>query len=72
MDTTMPRSSSKLGPPSEIAVDVDNCCHSQLIAESAVFPKADATLLNTELVTVEPRLPIESATAQMGLRELHI
>jgi hypothetical protein len=60
-----------LAPPSEIDVDVDNCCHSQLMAESAVLPKADATLLNTELVTVEPRLPIASATSQMGLRELH-
>jgi hypothetical protein len=61
-----------LGPLSETVVDDDSCCHSQLIAESAVFPKADATLLNTEDVTVEPRLPIDSATAQMGLRELHI
>jgi hypothetical protein len=42
-----------------------------LIAESAVFPKADATLEKTDVVTVEPNLPIESATAQMGLRELH-
>jgi len=42
-----------------------------VVAESAVLPKADATLLNTELVTVEPRLPIAEATSQMGLRELH-
>src|SRR5665213_3555471 len=48
IDTTMPRSNSKLAPPSETVVDEDNCCQSQLIAESAVLPKADATLLNTE------------------------
>jgi hypothetical protein len=61
-----------LGPLSETVVDDDSCCHSQLIAESAVFPKADATLLKTEDVTVEPRLPIDSATAQMGFTGLHI
>jgi hypothetical protein len=40
------------------------------MAESAVLPKAVATLENTELVTEEPRWPIDLATTQMGLSAL--
>ena len=55
MALIIPRSSSKLAPPNEIDVADVICDHSQLIAESAVLPKAVATLENTELVTEEPR-----------------
>ena len=71
MDTTMPRSSSKLTPPSVTAVDEESCCQSQLIAESAVFPKADATLPNTDVVTLLPMRPINFTPSQTGSSELH-
>jgi hypothetical protein len=41
-----------------------------LIAESAVLPNAVATLENTELVTDEPRWPMELTTWQIGLSAL--
>jgi hypothetical protein len=50
-------------------VDEDIWDHSQLIAESAVFPKAVATLVNTEFVTEEPSEPMELAIRQMGFAD---
>ncbi len=44
--------------------------HSQLIAESAVFPKAVATLEKTEFATEDPSEPMEFTTAQIGSAEL--
>jgi hypothetical protein len=51
-------------------VDEDIWDQSQLIAESAVFPKAVATLEKTELVTEDPSEPMELTMAQIGLAEL--
>jgi hypothetical protein len=42
-----------------------------LIAESAVFPKADATLPNTDVVTLLPMRPINFTPSQIGFSELH-
>jgi hypothetical protein len=47
-------------------VEDDIWDHSQLIAESAVFPKAVATLEKTELVTEDPIEPMELTIAQIG------
>ena len=66
MALTIPKSSSKLAPPKEIDVADVIWDHSQLIAESAVLAKAVATLENTELVTEEPKCPMDRATTQIG------
>jgi hypothetical protein len=50
-------------------VDDDIWDHSQLIAESAVFPKAVATLANTEFVTEDPSEPIDPAMRQIGFAD---
>jgi hypothetical protein len=51
-------------------VEEDIWDHSQLIAESAVFPKAVATLEKTEFVTEDPSEPMELTTRQIGFTEL--
>jgi hypothetical protein len=51
-------------------VDEDIWDHSQLIAESAVFPNAVATLEKTEFVTEDPSEPMELTMAQIGSAEL--
>jgi len=50
-------------------VDDDIWDHSQLIAESAVFPKAVATLEKTEFVTEDPSELMELTTMQIGFAE---
>jgi hypothetical protein len=60
-----------LAPPRETVVDEDNCCQSQLIAESAVLPKADATPLKTDDATLLPTCPMISTTSQTGLILMH-
>ena len=66
MALTIPRSSANAGPPKEIAVAEVIWDQSQLMAESAVLPKAVATLEKTEVVTEAPRWPMDLATRQMG------
>jgi 4-hydroxyphenylpyruvate dioxygenase-like putative hemolysin len=51
-------------------VEEDIWDHSQLIAESAVLPKAVATLEKTEFVTEDPSEPMELTTRQIGFTEL--
>jgi hypothetical protein len=51
-------------------VEEDIWDQSQLIAESAVFPKAVATLEKTEFVTEEPSEPMEPTTTQIGFAKL--
>ena len=66
IEVTRPRSKPKAAPPRETDVTDDIWDHSQLIAESAVFPKAVATLEKTELDTEDPSEPIELTTTQIG------
>jgi hypothetical protein len=51
-------------------VEEDIWDHSQLIAESAVFPKAVATLEKTEFVTEDPSELMELTMTQTGSDEL--
>ena len=71
IDTTMPRSNSKLAPLRETDVDDDNCCQSQLIAESAVLPKADAMPLKTDDATLSPTWPMSLSASQAMLNLEH-
>jgi hypothetical protein len=50
-------------------VEEDIWDQSQLIAESAVLPKAVATLEKTEFVTEDPSEPMELTMAQIGFAE---
>ena len=70
IEVTIPRSNPKAAPPRVTDVDEDIWDHSQLIAESAVFPKAVATLEKTEFVTEDPSEPMELTTRQIGFTEL--
>ena len=51
-------------------MEEDIWAHSQLIAESAVFPKAVAALEKTEFVTEDPSAPMELTMAQIGSAEV--
>jgi hypothetical protein len=66
----MPRSNPKAVPPRVTDVEEDIWDQSQLIAESAVFPKAVATLEKTELVTEDPSEPMVPTTTQIGFAKL--
>jgi len=71
MDTTMPRSSSKLAPPSETVVDEESCLPEPVDRGVGGVPKGRRDAANTDVVTLLPMRPINFTPSQIGFSELH-